>query len=45
MVDLGMNKFKYLNIGKSTPDESFMNAYTEENDELEKSIFLINNYG
>ena len=36
IVDLGMNKFKYLNIGKITPDESFINAYTEENDKLEQ---------
>ena len=28
MVGLGMHKFKYLNTGKLTPDESFMNAYT-----------------
>ena len=35
-VDLGITKFKYLNIGKITPEESFMNAYTEENDELEQ---------
>ena len=26
MVDLGMHKFKYLNTGKLTPEESFMNA-------------------
>ena len=31
MVDLGMQKFKYLNTGKITPEESFMNAYTENN--------------
>ena len=31
MVDLGMHKFKYLNTGKLTPEESFMNAYTEDN--------------
>ena len=36
IVDLGMNKFKYLNIGRFTPDESFMNAYTEDNYELEQ---------
>ena len=30
MVDLGMHKFKYLNTGKMTPEESFMNAYTED---------------
>ena len=36
MVDLGMHKFKYLNTGKLTPEESFMNAYTEENYELEQ---------
>ena len=28
IVDLGMNKIKYLNIGKITPDESCINAYT-----------------
>ena len=31
MVDLGMHKFKYLNTGKLTPEESFMNSYTEDN--------------
>ena len=31
MVDLGMHKLEYLNTGKITPEESFMNAYTEEN--------------
>ena len=36
IVDLGMNKFKYLNTGNITPDESFMNAYTEDNYELEQ---------
>ena len=36
MVDLGTHKFKYLNTGKITPEESFMNAYTEDNDEQEK---------
>ena len=36
MVDLGMHKFKYLNTGKITPEESFMISYTEENYELEK---------
>ena len=36
MVDLGMQKIKYLNTGKITPDESFMNAHTEENYELEQ---------
>ena len=36
MFDLGMHKIKYLNIGKITPDESFMNAHTEENYELEQ---------
>ena len=29
-------KLKYLNTGKMTPEESFMNAYTEENYELEQ---------
>ena len=36
MVDLGMHKFKYLNTGKLTPEESFVNAYTEENYEQEQ---------
>ena len=36
MVDVGMQKFKYLNTGKITPEESFMNAYTEENYKLEQ---------
>ena len=36
MVDFGMQKFKYLNTGKITPEESFMNAYTEDNYELEQ---------
>ena len=36
MVDLGMNFFKYLNTGKITPEESFMNAYTEDDYELEQ---------
>ena len=36
MADLGMQNFKYLNTGKMTPEESFMNAYTEENYELEQ---------
>ena len=36
MVDLGMHKFKYLNTGKLTPEESLMNSYTEENYEQEK---------
>ena len=36
MVDLGMHKFKYLNTGKMTPKESFLNAYTEENYEQEQ---------
>ena len=31
-----MQKFKYLNTGKITPEESFMNAYTEDNYELEQ---------
>ena len=36
MVALGMHKFKYLNTGKITFEESFTNAYTEENYELEQ---------
>ena len=36
MVDLGIHKFKYLNTGKLTPEESFMNAYTEDNYEQEQ---------
>ena len=30
IVYLGMHEFKYLNTGKIIPEESFMNAYTEE---------------
>ena len=29
MVDLGMYELKNLNIGKTTPEESFMNAYAK----------------
>ena len=36
MVDLVMHKFKYLNTRKLTPEEPFMNAYTEDNDEQEQ---------
>ena len=36
MVGLGMHKLEYLNTGKITPEESFMNAYKEENYELEQ---------
>ena len=36
MVDLGMHKCKYLNTGKLTPEESLVNAYTEENYEQEQ---------
>ena len=36
MVALGTHKCKYLNTGKITPEEPFMNAYTEENYELEQ---------
>ena len=36
MADLGMQNFKYLNTGKMTPEESFMNAYIEENYKLEQ---------
>ena len=35
MVDLGMYVFKYLNTGKITPEESFNNAYAEEEYESE----------
>ena len=31
-----MHKIKYLNKWKLTPEESFMNAHTEDNYELEK---------
>ena len=31
LVDLGMQKIKYLNTGKLIPEKSFMNAYTEAN--------------
>ena len=30
MVDLNMYQVKYLNTGKITPDEYFMNTYLEE---------------
>ena len=30
MVDLGAYEFKYLNTGGNTPEELFINAYTEE---------------
>ena len=30
MVDFGMYEFKYLNTGKITPKELFMNAYMED---------------
>ena len=33
---MGMQKFKYINTGKITPEESFMDAYTEDNYELEQ---------
>ena len=36
MVDLGTYEFKYLKSGKITPEESFMNDYTEEIYESEK---------
>ena len=29
MVELGMYAFKYLNTGKTTPEESFTNAYDD----------------
>ena len=29
MVDMGMYEFKYLNTGNITPEELFMNVYTE----------------
>ena len=36
MVDMGTYEFKYLNTGKLTPAELFMNAYSEEINELEQ---------
>ena len=30
MVDVGMYKYKGLNTGKITPEESFTNYYAEE---------------
>ena len=30
MVGLGTYEFKYYKTGKTTPEESFMNAYAEE---------------
>ena len=35
MVDLVTYEFKYFETGNSTPEESFMRAYTEEVYELE----------
>ena len=34
MVDLGTYEFTYFKTGKITPDESFMNVYTDEVYEL-----------
>ena len=36
IVDLGTYEFKYLNTGKITPEEIFMNYYAEEVNELEQ---------
>ena len=36
MFDLGAYKFKYLNTGKSTPEEYFMNSCIDEVHELEQ---------
>ena len=30
MNDMGMYAFKYINTGKITPEEIFMNAYAKE---------------
>ena len=30
IVDMGMYEFKYLNTGNITPEEYFMNVYSEE---------------
>ena len=30
MTDLGIYGFKYLNTGKISPEEQFINVYTEE---------------
>ena len=36
MIDLGKYEFKDFNTEEITPEESFMNAYTQEIDELEQ---------
>ena len=36
MFDLGTYELKYLNGGKVTPEESFMNVYVEEKFESEQ---------
>ena len=40
MVDLGTYKFKTLNTGKITPEESFMDAYAEEMYALKTILYL-----
>ena len=42
IVDMGTYEFKDLNTEKITPEELFMNAYTEETDE--SSVSLLNYY-
>ena len=34
MIDFGVYEFKYLNTGKFTPDEYFMDAFVDELFEL-----------
>ena len=36
MIDLGKYEFKDFNTEEITPEELFMNAYTQEIDELEQ---------
>ena len=38
MIDLGTYSFKYLNTGKITPEELFMNSYVEELYESEQVL-------
>ena len=30
MIDLGRSELKYVNVGKITPEEYFINAYVEK---------------
>ena len=47
MFDLVMYEFKYLNTGKVTPEDFFMDSYAEEINQLEKfrtSTKLLRNF-